>query len=229
MSTTPIVVEIPLQPTPQQLGVTLNSVDYKLKVVWNEQNLSWVMDIANVNGNAIASGLPLVTADDLLEQLGYLGIGGQMIVQTDFDTTQVPTFANLGSTGHLYFVSSSSIAAPTIAALTQVSAPSTQGKPFLFNIIPFSTTPAFVGAPNTNMVFQITLAGNVTTPTLTGLTAGAHVTFIIIQDATGNRLFPWPANVRDAQTVGTTANERDVQEFIWDGTNAWPTTTMTNN
>ncbi len=105
MSTSPIVVEIPLQPTPQQLTVTLNGVDYKLKVVWNEQNQSWVMDIADSGGNAIASGLPLVTADDLLEQLGYLGIGGKMLIQTDFNTMAVPTFSNLGTTGHLYFMS----------------------------------------------------------------------------------------------------------------------------
>jgi len=107
MSSTPVVVEIPLQATPQKLGVTLNSVDYQLVVVWNDQNQSWVMDIQDSNSNAIASGLPLVTANDLLEQLEYLGIGGQMLVQTDFDTTAVPTFQNLGSTSHLYFVTTS--------------------------------------------------------------------------------------------------------------------------
>jgi len=229
MSTNPVVVEIPLKATPQQLTVTLNAVDYRLKVVWNEQNQSWVMDIADSSGNAIASGLPLVTADDLLEQLAYLGIGGKMIVQTDFDTMAVPTFANLGTTGHLYFVSNPNVVIPPLAQTTQASAPSTTGRPFLFNIIPFSATPAFVGAPNTNMVFQITLAGNVTASTLSGLTAGAHVTFKIIQDVTGSRLFAWPPNVQNAQTIGTAANEIDVQEFVWDGTNAYPIAMMTNN
>jgi len=104
MSTSAVVVEIPLQATPQKLGVTLNSIDYQLTVVWNEQNQSWVMDIADSNGVALACGLPLVTANDLLEQLDYLGIGGQMLIQTDFATTDVPTFQNLGSAGHLYFV-----------------------------------------------------------------------------------------------------------------------------
>lgn len=229
MSTIPVVVEIPLKATPQQLAVTLNSVDYKLKVVWNEQNQSWVMDIQDSAGNAIASGLPLVTANDLLEQLTYLGIGGKMLVQTDFNTMAVPTFANLGTTGHLYFVSNPAAIIPVVTQSTPPSTPSTSGRPFLFNIIPFSATPAFVGAPNTDMTFQITLAGNVTASTLSGLTAGAHVTFIIIQDSAGSRLFTWPANVMNAQTIGTAANERDVQEFVWDGTNAWPIAMMTNN
>lgn len=100
-----IVVEIPLQATPQIIGVTLNSVDYKMRVVWNDQNQSWVMDIMDSGNSPIAMGLPLVTANDLLEQLAYLGIGGKMLVQTDFDTTAVPTFTNLGDTSHLYFVS----------------------------------------------------------------------------------------------------------------------------
>lgn len=230
MSTAPIVVEIPLKPTPQQLGVTLNSVDYKMNVVWNEQNQSWVMDIMDSSGSAIASGLPLVTANDLLEQLAYLGINGQMIVQTDFNTMAVPTFENLGDTGHLYFLSQPvTVQQVTQQQPIQGATPAPSGQPFLFVNVPFSATPAFIGVPNTNMVFQITLAGNVTAPTLTGMTAGAKVTFIIIQDVTGSRLFTWPSNVRNAQTVGTSGNERDVQEFAWDGANAWPTSVMTNN
>jgi len=226
----PAVIEIPLQPTPQLLGVTLNSIDYKLRVVWNDQNQSWVMDIMDANNNAIAMGLPLVTSNDLLEQLEYLGIGGQMLVQTDFYTTDVPTFENLGSTGHLYFASAG-IPIVSSSGFPQVSqgstSPSSSGLPF--STIPFSATPVFAGLPNTDMVFQITLTGNVTSSTITGLTAGAHVTFIIIQDDAGSRTFAWPSNVQNAQTVGTSPNERDVQEFVWDGSNAWPISMMTNN
>lgn len=229
MSTSSIVVEIPLQATPQKLGVTLNGVDYQLTVVWNDQNQSWVMDIMDSGSNPIAMGLPLVTADDLLEQFEYLGINGQMIVQTDFNTTNVPTFLNLGDTGHLYFISQPITVPQSGQQTAQAAVPVPSGQPFLFNVIPFSATPSFIGAPNTNMVFQITLSGNVTAPTLSGLTAGAKVTFIIIQDVTGSRLFTWPTNVLDAQTVGTAPNERDVQDFVFDGTNCYPTGPMTSN
>jgi hypothetical protein len=229
MSTSPIVVEIPLQPTPQKLGVTLNGVDYQLQVVWNDQNQSWIMDIMDSGSNPIAMGLPLVTADDLLEQFEYLGINGQMIVQTDFNATQVPTFFNLGNTSHLYFVSQPVTVPQGVQSFNQGTTPVPSGQPFLFNLIPFSTTPAFVGVQNTDMTFQITLSGNVTASTLSGLTAGAHVTFKIIQDATGSRAFAWPPNVLNAQTVGTAANEIDVQEFFFDGTNCYPTGPMTVN
>jgi hypothetical protein len=102
------VVEIPLKATPQKVGVTLNTVDYQLVVVWNDQNQTWVMDILDSNGENLACGLPLVTANDLLEQLRYLGFNGQMIVQTDFNATAIPTFENLGNTSHLYFVTNQS-------------------------------------------------------------------------------------------------------------------------
>jgi hypothetical protein len=49
----------------------------------------------------------LVTGADLLEQFGYLDLGGAFIVQTDHDIDAVPTFANLGTAGRLYFVASS--------------------------------------------------------------------------------------------------------------------------
>lgn len=230
MSTVPVVVEIPLQPTPQLLGVTLNSADYKLRVVWNDQNSSWVMDIMDSGNNAIAAGLPLVTANDLLEQLEYLGIGGMMLVQTDFYTTNVPTFENLGSTGHLYFSSIPSAVQQIIpSAIPTPAIPASSGQPFVFSIVPFSATPSFIGSPNVDMRFQITLGGNVTSSTLSGLSAGAKITFQIIQDATGGRTFAWPSNVKNAQAVGSSPNEIDIQEFFWDGTNARPTTMMTNN
>lgn len=230
MSTTPVVIEIPLQPTPQLLGVTLNSVDYKLRIVWNDQNTSWVMDIMDSGNNAIAAGLPLVTSNDLLGQLGYLSIGGMMLVQTDFYTTDVPTFQNLGSTGHLYFSSIPSAVQQIITSAIPVPAiPTSSGQPFVFSIVPFSATPSFIGSPNVDMRFQITLGGNVTSSTLSGLSAGAKITFQIIQDATGGRTFAWPSNVKNAQAVGSSPNEIDIQEFFWDGTNARPTTMMTNN
>ena len=96
--------EIPLQATPQTLAITLAGVQYKLTVRWNNINQSWVIDVADSNGNKILSGIPMVTGADLLEQFGYLDFGGELIVQTDNDPDAVPMFTNLGDTGHLYFV-----------------------------------------------------------------------------------------------------------------------------
>ncbi|HVI10236.1 MAG TPA: hypothetical protein VND65_18240 [Candidatus Binatia bacterium] len=96
--------EIPLLDTPQTLSIVLAGISYQLRVVWNEQNQSWVLDIADAAGTPILQGIPLVTGADLLEQFGYLEFGGQLIVQTDNNVNEVPSFTTLGSTGHLYFV-----------------------------------------------------------------------------------------------------------------------------
>lgn len=104
MSSTVTPFLIPLQPTPQTLTITVAGVQYQLRLIWNTQNDAWTLDISDVNGNPILSGIPLVTGADLLEQFGYLDFGGQLIVQTDNDADAVPTLQNLGSTGNLFFV-----------------------------------------------------------------------------------------------------------------------------
>ena len=97
------VNEVPLVAQPQRFRVSLVGVTYQLTVRWSPPAQAWMLDVATSAGAAVASGLPLVTGADLLEQLGYLGIDGQLIVQTDSDTDAVPTLANLGTNGHLYF------------------------------------------------------------------------------------------------------------------------------
>jgi hypothetical protein len=102
MSSTPYL--IPLLPTPQTLSITLAGVQYNLSVWWNNVSQNWMIDIFDINNNPIVTGIPMVTGVDLLEQFGYLGFGGQLIAQTTNDPDVVPTFADLGSTGNLYFV-----------------------------------------------------------------------------------------------------------------------------
>ena len=99
-----IILEIPLQPTPQTLAVSLLNVTYNLGVWWNDDPAAqcWMLDISDAQGNPILLGVPMITGIDLLEQYEYLGLGFHLIVQTDNDVDAVPTFANLGSNGHLY-------------------------------------------------------------------------------------------------------------------------------
>jgi hypothetical protein len=95
---------IPLQPTNQTIQITMAGTLYGLTVRWNEMNQAWTLDLDDQRGNAIVAGIPLVTGVDLLAPYGYLNIRGQLIAQTTNDTTAVPTMANLGTTGNLYFV-----------------------------------------------------------------------------------------------------------------------------
>lgn len=102
MTVTPFI--IPLTNTNQLVTVTLAGVSYQIRVIWNDINQAWTVDISDNQGNAILTGLAMVTGRDLLEPFGYLDFGGQLIAQTSNDTEAVPTLADLGSTGQLYFV-----------------------------------------------------------------------------------------------------------------------------
>lgn len=98
------VQEIPLRARGQRLTIALGDETRQLTVWWNQAARCWMCDIASTDGEPLATGIPLVTGEDLLGQLEYLGLGGQWIVQSDNDTDEVPTYQSLGQTGHLYYV-----------------------------------------------------------------------------------------------------------------------------
>lgn len=100
------VFEIPLDVgTPQQFTVTLSQVDYLMTLRYrNVDQGGWFLDIADVSGNSIIEGIPLVTGCDLLAQHKHLGFVGELVVQTTNDPDAVPTFENLGDAGKLYWV-----------------------------------------------------------------------------------------------------------------------------
>lgn len=95
--------------------------------------------------------------------------------------------------------------------------------------VPFSATPIFAGPASG---FVITLTGNVTSSSLTGMAMSQLVTFKIVQDGTGNRTFTWPANVINPQAIAGPAllpGATFVQTFYFDGTNCYPIGAATVN
>ena len=96
--------EVPLSPSPQTIKVPLGGTSYQLTFAWNQYAACWVMDMADSNGVAVITGMPVVTGLDLLAQYAYLQIAGRLLVQTDSNPDGVPTVANLGITGRVYFV-----------------------------------------------------------------------------------------------------------------------------
>ncbi len=97
--------EVPLTGAAQKFQITLANVKYQMQLQYrNAVNGGWFLDIFDILGNSIAAGIPLVTGADLLAQLRHLGIGGGLMCSTDGNPDAVPTYANLGSTSHLYFV-----------------------------------------------------------------------------------------------------------------------------
>lgn len=99
-----IVYEIPTTPNPQTLSISLSGVQYRLTLKWNVTAQLWFVDIADINGALILGGVPVVTGADLLEQYEYLNLGGKLFAMTDNDPDLPPGFTNLGTTGHIYWV-----------------------------------------------------------------------------------------------------------------------------
>lgn len=99
------VFEIPLSPTPQRFKIQLGTNFYQLTVWWNDApEGGWTADLADDTGAPIIASIPFVTGADLLEQFGYIGAPGELLVQTDQNTNAVPTYTNLGVASHLYFL-----------------------------------------------------------------------------------------------------------------------------
>jgi hypothetical protein len=87
------------------------------------------------------------------------------------------------------------------------------------NVVTFSSTPTFDASLGNTQ--KIILTGNVTSSTLSNATTGQQIHFLICQDATGNRTFVWPANVKGGMTIGSTASKCNAQSFVHDGINAY--------
>ncbi len=96
--------EVPTKPENQEFDISLAGVTYHLKLRWCAPAACWMLDVEDSSQDPVATGLSLITGADLLEQLAYLVIGGQLVVQSDYNPNEVPDYGSLGSTGHLYFV-----------------------------------------------------------------------------------------------------------------------------
>lgn len=98
------VYEIPTAPKPQTFSITLSGVQYQCAIRWNVASQCWLFDLRDANNVLILGSIPVIPGVNLLEQFEYLELGGALFAQTDFDPNAVPTFDNLGSTGHLYWI-----------------------------------------------------------------------------------------------------------------------------
>lgn len=106
--------EIPLSSTPQTFSIMLNGTQFTLIFVYREVDAladpngalggGWCMDIETAAGLPILTNIPLVTGIDLMGQYAYLGLGFSLFVGTDFDPYAQPTFDNIGTASHLYYL-----------------------------------------------------------------------------------------------------------------------------
>jgi hypothetical protein len=95
---------VPLVAQNQNFDISLGGTTYHFRVYWSNASNAWVIDIQDSQQNDLITGIPLVTGCDLLEQYGYVGINGALVVQSTTDPDEVPTQTSLGSTGNLFFL-----------------------------------------------------------------------------------------------------------------------------
>lgn len=99
---------IPLINIPQFFQIILSGVTYLMTSKWNDADGGgWLLDIADSNDTPIATNIPLITGADCLEGLEYLGIQGELYINSSgTDSTAVPTLTNLGIDSLLYYLTS---------------------------------------------------------------------------------------------------------------------------
>lgn len=100
-----IVEEFPLRPEAQQIQITLGGIEYTVRFGWGDTaDGGWFIDVTDIDGAPLLRGLPLTAGEDVLQQVAYLGIAGEIRVQTDGDDLVEPTYANLGANGKVLFI-----------------------------------------------------------------------------------------------------------------------------
>lgn len=203
-------------------------------------NGSVVLTLSNPSATITATGgaaTPQYTIN--LDANGNIPTGTQVLGNNElspagtFYTAQVFTLANGGGTqvgtSSTWIVGPSAPYAGTLYPNVLVLPPVSFSGPLICPevAVAFSATPNFNAALGST--FKITLTGNVTSSTLTGAVAGQIIIFEITEDGTGGRTFAWPTNVKNPQSIDTTAGAKNVQAFIYDGANAYPLGPMTVN
>lgn len=96
--------EVPLSAAPQRFQIQMGGAAYSILVTWNVFSACWLLSLATADGVDILTSIPLQPGVDLLAQHAYLGVPGQLWVQSDGDLNKTPDFDTLGTSGHLYYL-----------------------------------------------------------------------------------------------------------------------------
>src|ERR1700676_1750065 len=98
--------EIPLTSGNQLVNIAIAGVSYNLRLIFcqtTEAEACSLLDINDANLVPVVCGIPLVPGADMVGQYQYLNFGFILYCFTDGNRDAVPTFANLGTSSHLYF------------------------------------------------------------------------------------------------------------------------------
>lgn len=92
---------VPMQALPNHsfnavVSIDGGNVDLRFRLMYNELANYWIVDISK-NNEVVLAGLPLVPAQNILEQFAYLGIGSAYIIPRSEAQEQWPSLDTLSS------------------------------------------------------------------------------------------------------------------------------------
>lgn len=97
------IVTTPYPATTQR--VALDGVVYTLRIYWSQRCSCWHMDMSDVDGVPILSGLRLVTGWPLLYRYRHLAVPPGEVYFLDLrDESGLPTLEDMGARYRLYYV-----------------------------------------------------------------------------------------------------------------------------
>ncbi len=97
---------VPIQPVPNRTFSSKIPIDnqnrtLQFELQYNELADYWLLTIRDEAGADLISCLPVIPAQNILEQYEYLGIGSAYVVPAQTVKEQWPSIDNLGSTWYL--------------------------------------------------------------------------------------------------------------------------------
>ncbi|MGH8709742.1 MAG: phage baseplate plug family protein [Burkholderiales bacterium] len=96
---------LPFSGIAEQIEVSLGGNPYLLRITWNAEMLTWVLDINDgITLAPLIFGLAVVAGVDLVAQHPHFDFKGALIVYTDGAEFESPTFATLGNISNIYYV-----------------------------------------------------------------------------------------------------------------------------
>jgi hypothetical protein len=95
--------EIPLTPAqPSTVSAAINGSTYQFRTAFLDvPDGGWILDIDDASGNPLARGLPIVTGEDILGQLSYLGFNFKLFAVSNGVPSAEPQWGNLGTSSHV--------------------------------------------------------------------------------------------------------------------------------
>ena len=99
------IYEFPLRPEAQQIQIALADIEYTVRFGWcDAPGGGWFIDMTDIDGTPLLRGLALTAGENVLQQFAYLGIPGEIRVETDGSDLVEPSYDNLGANGKVLFI-----------------------------------------------------------------------------------------------------------------------------